>query len=243
MNKLELDLQKILSDRLHVSLADVEAYCQRWKIVEFSLFGSVLRDDFRPDSDVDVLIVFEPSYCYTLSAWLDMQEEIERLIGRKVDLTQKKLLKNPYSRAEILETHRIIYPFERATFIEIAPANKTMQDNVRNNAALLDMAQAIQEIQEDTAGLTYEDYLNNRLVRRAVERNCEIIGEAVRRITPEFRAAHPEVNWGGAVGLRNILIHQYDRIDDAEIWRIITTEIPGLLEQIRVLIPQLPKEI
>lgn len=109
MYNLELDLQKILSDRLHVSLADIEAYCQRWQIVEFALFGSVLRDDFRPDSDVDVLIVFEPSYHYTLSNWLDMQEEIESLVGRKVDLTQKQLLKNPYSRAEILNTHRVIY--------------------------------------------------------------------------------------------------------------------------------------
>lgn len=114
MSKLELDLQNILCDRLHLSLADIKAYCQRWHIVEFALFGSVLRDDFRPDSDVDVLIVFESSYHYMLSDWLNMQEEIENLIGRKVDLTQKKLLKNPYSRAEILKTHRVIYASQQS---------------------------------------------------------------------------------------------------------------------------------
>lgn len=106
---LPADLQQIIHDRLHITLTDIEAYCQRWHIVEFALFGSVLRNDFRPDSDIDVLIVFEPAYHYTLSDWLDMQEEIEHLVGRKVDLTQKKLLKNPYSRAEILKTHRVIY--------------------------------------------------------------------------------------------------------------------------------------
>ena len=240
MYNLELNIQKVIQDRLHVSLTDLEAYCQRWQIIEFALFGSVLRDDFRPDSDVDVLVRFAPNHHRMLFDIVQAKEDLEKLFGREVDLTQKDNLANPFSRAEILETHRIIYPFERANFIEIVPANKPMQDNARNNAALLDMAQAIQEIQEDTAGLTCEDYLNNRLVRRAVERNCEIIGEAVRRITPEFRAAYPEVNWGGAVGLRNILIHQYDRVDAAEIWRIITTEIPDFLEQIRVLVPQLP---
>lgn len=113
MYNLDLDLQQIIRDRLHVSLADIEAYCQRWQITEFALFGSVLRDDFRPDSDVDVLITFAPSYRLTLSSWLDMQEEIENLFGRKVDLTQKQLLKNPYSRAEILKTNRVIYASEQ----------------------------------------------------------------------------------------------------------------------------------
>ena len=113
MYNLELDLQRVINDRLHVSLADIEAYCQRWQITEFALFGSVLRDDFRPDSDVDVLITFAPAYRLTLSSWLDMQEEIENLFGRKVDLTQKQLLKNPYSRAEILKTNRVIYASEQ----------------------------------------------------------------------------------------------------------------------------------
>ncbi len=114
MYNLDFDLQKIICDRLHVSLSDIEAYCQRWHITEFALFGSVLRDDSRPDSsDVDVLITFAPAYCLTLSSWLDMQEEIENLFGRKVDLTQKQLLKNPYSRAEILKTNRVIYASEQ----------------------------------------------------------------------------------------------------------------------------------
>lgn len=108
-NELDLDLQKIIHDRLKVSLTEIENYCQRWQITEFALFGSVLRDDFRPDSDIDVLITFAPNHHSTFSDWLDMREEIEQRLGRKVDLIQKKLLKNPYSRAEILRTHQVIY--------------------------------------------------------------------------------------------------------------------------------------
>lgn len=109
MYNLELDLQRVLQDRLHVSLNDIEAYCQRWQITEFALFGSVLREDFRPDSDIDVLAVFAPNTRITLSSWLEMRKEIQELFGRKVDLIEKDLLKNPYSRAEILKTHRVVY--------------------------------------------------------------------------------------------------------------------------------------
>lgn len=109
MHNLELDLQQVLRDRLHVSLADIEAYCQRWQITEFALFGSVLRDDFRPDSDVDVLIIFAPNHDWNLFDVMEMQRELEALFGREVDLVQKKELKNPYRRANILKTHRVVY--------------------------------------------------------------------------------------------------------------------------------------
>lgn len=104
-----IDLNQILHDRLKVSQDEIAQFCQKWKIVEFALFGSVLRDDFRDDSDLDVLVVFEEPRDLSLSAWLDIREEISVLFGRKVDLIQKKLLKNPYSKAEILRTHRVIY--------------------------------------------------------------------------------------------------------------------------------------
>ncbi|MGL5059570.1 MAG: nucleotidyltransferase family protein [Microcoleus sp.] len=84
-------------------------FCQRWNIVEFALFGSVLRDDFRSDSDVDVLVTYEPSHRLTFSHLLSMEEEIEDLFHRSVDLVEKKLLKNPYLRSNILKTYRVIY--------------------------------------------------------------------------------------------------------------------------------------
>ncbi|XZN94641.1 MAG: nucleotidyltransferase family protein [Microcoleus sp.] len=73
------------------------------------MFGSVLRDDFRSDSDVDVLVTYEPSHRLTFAHLLSMEEEIEDLFHRSVDLVEKKLLKNPYLRSNILKTYRVIY--------------------------------------------------------------------------------------------------------------------------------------
>jgi uncharacterized protein len=102
-------LKNLLNDRLNVSLNQIAEFCQHWHIIEFALFGSVLREDFRSDSDIDILVTFSPEYRLTFRDWIEMQAQIEEMLRRKVDLTQKKLLKNPYSRAEILQTHQVIY--------------------------------------------------------------------------------------------------------------------------------------
>ena len=57
--------------------ARIAEFCRKWRIAEFSLFGSVLRGDFRPDSDVDVLVVFEPDATPQLEEWLDMLDELK----------------------------------------------------------------------------------------------------------------------------------------------------------------------
>jgi hypothetical protein len=87
----------------------VTAFCKKWKVKEFSLFGSVLTDEFRPDSDVDVLVDLRPGHGLTLYDWLDMIEELKEIFGRKVDLVAKRGLKNPFRRREILRTAEAVY--------------------------------------------------------------------------------------------------------------------------------------
>jgi predicted nucleotidyltransferase len=67
-------------------------FCRRWKIVELSLFGSALREDFRPDSDVDLLVTFETGVSWGIDDFLAMKEELERLFGRAVDLVERRLV-------------------------------------------------------------------------------------------------------------------------------------------------------
>jgi predicted nucleotidyltransferase len=102
-------LPTVTNERLKVSPSQIIDFCQRWKIVEFALFGSVLRDDFRPDSDIDVLVTLAPDHGWNLFDWVDMQQELEAMFKRKVDLVDKRGLKNPYRRAEILKTHQVMY--------------------------------------------------------------------------------------------------------------------------------------
>jgi len=87
----------------------IAGFCTRWKIVEFSLFGSVLREDFRPDSDVDVLVTFDSAARWSLFDLVDMQEELKALFGRNVDLVEMEGLRNPFRRRSILRSKEVIH--------------------------------------------------------------------------------------------------------------------------------------
>jgi predicted nucleotidyltransferase len=87
----------------------IAEFCRKWRIREFSLFGSVLRDDFGPDSDVDVLVEFEAGAQPALEPWLDMHDELRAMFGRDVDLVEKRLLKNPFRRHHILTNRQVVY--------------------------------------------------------------------------------------------------------------------------------------
>jgi predicted nucleotidyltransferase len=87
----------------------IAEFCKRWSITEFSVFGSVLRDDFRPDSDIDVLVSIDPKAHIGLLDIAQMQIELEDLFKRPVDLVEKEGLRNPYRRREILRTAQVIY--------------------------------------------------------------------------------------------------------------------------------------
>lgn len=95
--------------KIDIPIEKIEAFCRKWKIKEFALFGSVLRDDFRSDSDVDVLVTFEPDEDFDFDDRMKMQEEIEGIFGRKVDLVEKRLIRNPFRRYDILMTKEIVY--------------------------------------------------------------------------------------------------------------------------------------
>jgi len=90
----------------------VAGFCRRWKITELSLFGSVLRDDFRPDSDVDVLVVFAPETDWSFRDLARMEEELSEIFGRTVDLVEKKLVeqnRNYVVRKHILRSAEPVY--------------------------------------------------------------------------------------------------------------------------------------
>src|SRR5580704_13630039 len=95
--------------RLPIPTAVLADFCRRHRLRELSVFGSVLRVDFTPESDIDVLIELEPGEQMTIERFLTMKDELESLIGRSVDLVEKPLLHNPYRRNEILRTREVLY--------------------------------------------------------------------------------------------------------------------------------------
>ena len=185
--------------------------------------------------------MFEPTYRLGAFDRAHMQNELAQLFDRDVDLTEKRLIRNPISRAEILRTHRIIYPPELANFTDVAAAG-VMTERIRNQAALLDMVGSMNAIAEFVQGKTWKNYLADLLLRSAVERQLEILGEAANRLSLSFRVAHPEVDWSNVVGLRNVIIHQYDEIDYEVVWEIATERVPLLPGQLQPLLSDLLEE-
>lgn len=101
-----------IAKNIDLSIEQIQRFCDRWHITEFALFGSVLRDDFRPDSDVDVLVTFDPDLKRGLSETLQMRDELETMLGRKVDFIVKAAIErseNWLRRKNILESAQVIY--------------------------------------------------------------------------------------------------------------------------------------
>ena len=100
--------------KAHISLPKekIAGYCHRWGIARLALFGSVIRDDFRPDSDVDVLVTFQPDTRHTLFDMARMQTELQQILGRDVDLVSRRGIENSRNhlrRKAILESAEVIY--------------------------------------------------------------------------------------------------------------------------------------
>lgn len=95
-----------------ISQEELDSFCRRWAIAELAVFGSVLRDDFGPDSDIDVLVAFSPEAAWGLLDHVQMESELAELLGRPVDLLTRRAVErspNPLRRTEILTTAQTIY--------------------------------------------------------------------------------------------------------------------------------------
>jgi predicted nucleotidyltransferase len=92
--------------------AEIAAFCRKWQVIELALFGSALREDFRADSDIDLLATFAPDAPWSLFDFVDMRDELESILGRGVDLIEKAALEespNWLRRRAILMSARTIY--------------------------------------------------------------------------------------------------------------------------------------
>lgn len=97
---------------LPIPRKELNEFCRRWKVTELSLFGSVLGKDFRPDSDVDVLVTFSPDAKVSLFDLVEMKAEMETLFKREVDLVEKQAIldsPNYIRRKSILSNTRVVY--------------------------------------------------------------------------------------------------------------------------------------
>ena len=95
--------------RIDIDLQEIAAFCRKWRITELGLFGSVLREDFGPESDVDVLVTFSDDAPWSLLDIVTMRDELAGMLNRPVDIVEKKALVNPYRRRRILSSCEVIH--------------------------------------------------------------------------------------------------------------------------------------
>jgi uncharacterized protein with HEPN domain len=107
-------------------------------------------------------------------------------------------------------------------------------------ACLHDMLKSAEAVGRYLTGKSRQDYEQDEMLRDAVERRIEIIGEAARRLSREFQEGHPGIPWRKIMATRHVVAHDYDEINNDIIWRIATAYVPDLLEQLKPLIPPEP---
>ncbi len=98
-----------MPSRIIIPREKIEDFCRRWKIKEMSIFGSALREDFGPESDVDFLVSFLEQARWTLFDWVEMIDELKKITGREIDLVEKESIRNPFRRRSILASMEVIY--------------------------------------------------------------------------------------------------------------------------------------
>ncbi len=110
-----------------------------------------------------------------------------------------------------------------------------------DDAYLWDMLDAAQSVRQFVAGRSFDDYVQDAMLRGAVERQIEIVGEAARHVSPAFQAVHREIPWRGIIAQRHVIAHDYGDIKHDRLWAVATGLIPKLVQMLEPLVPPDPQ--
>ncbi len=110
----------------------------------------------------------------------------------------------------------------------------------REAGYLWDMHDSARAVQKFVMDVKFEEFLGDRKLQLAIERSVEIIGEAARRISEEFKQAHPEIPWNRIIAQRNVLAHEYGEIKQERMWLVATVHVPALIPQLEAVLPTPP---
>lgn len=109
----------------------------------------------------------------------------------------------------------------------------------RDKLFLLHIRDAVVDIEKFIKGITKKEFYNNYLIQNAVIRQIEIIGEATKNLSAELKKKHSEVPWKEIAGMRDILIHEYFRVDIVAVWKVIKEDLPALKKKILEILKKL----
>lgn len=205
----------------HIAIPEetIRAFCKKWHIHRFSFYGSIMRDDFRPDSDIDVMIDFSPDDRTSVLDMSTMQEELEALFSRNVDLVERKSIEqseNYIRRKGILSGKPPV---------------------LRQMSYLLDMLISAKHIQKFTENSSAEMFERDEMLSHAISYHCRWLAVSAQRVDAPTRRKYPEIPW-------DILMKMYDSFEadfcrpDRELIREIAwVVVPAIIPVLSAIIP------
>jgi uncharacterized protein with HEPN domain/predicted nucleotidyltransferase len=226
----------VVRERIHAAPEQIAAVCWAHHIRWLALFGSVLRDDFTEESDVDVLYALESEQSIDR---FQVADELSRLMcGREVDFIPVREFKWRI-RDRVFADAETLYgdPPEEVVVAQQnhpGPRHDIVKDESLYLGDMLDNARRAQRI---VAGRVRSDYDADELFQLTVLHLIQTIGEAATHVTQPTRADHPTIPWTEIIGTRNIVVHRYGRVDGDTIWRILTTDLDALIGELERMLP------
>ena len=206
-------------------------------VTRLALFGSMARDQARPDSDIDLLVDIDRGRKFSLFDQVGLRHYFEGLLGRRVEVARRKGLK-PFLRDGIIAEAIEIYPQPR----QPKDVGDTVVTRRGPRQRLEDMIDAVRAIESYTAGKGLEDYRRDPLLRDAVERRIEIVSGASRHVPEDLKARHPHIPWPQMRDIGNILRHGYEIVDHEVMWAIVADDLPPLKAAVEAMIVAVERE-
>ncbi len=209
-----------------------------YHVKSLGIFGSYVRGEQKPRSDLDVLVEFEDNTHLTLLDLAGIEIHLCDLLGVKVDLVKNGHLK-PYIGKRILR--EVIWlqknGIPQSTKLPRRTLKRANRKNGKPNGGAMepkreyldfiqDMLTSMENAPQHIEGMTLEQMLADRKTRLAVEHELQLIGEAANRIPLEVRKRYPQIPWQQIISMRHKVVHGYDAIDYETIWDTLTHSIP-----------------
>ena len=107
----------------------------------------------------------------------------------------------------------------------------------RDITYILDILLSAKDAHQFAKGMDYKAFFDDRKCQLAIVRCLEVIGEATKRLSETFRESHPAIPWSKMAGMRDVLIHAYDRVDLERVWTTVRDEVPPLIEALESIVP------
>jgi len=226
-----------LDDILQALRGHLPGLREHYGVRSLGVFGSYVRGEERPGSDVDVLVEFEDNAKPSLFGLVALQEELSDALGVKVDLVEKKGLK-PYIGKRILSEVVWLLGGDGGAGPRRVQGKASLQQGGRQMPRefldfLKDIVEAVEQVERFVAGMAFNEFSGDEKTVLAVTKAVENMGEAAKRIPEDVRRRYPEIPWKEMAGMRDRLAHGYFEVDVEVLWQVAAEFLPPLKPALR----------